>query len=568
MASARAAHAVGVPPQRTPGHDALPREPWEVSGRDPRRVRRPHRVALLFCLIGLTLTGLSTWAADRVDDNTEQRLLEVQTKQVGAVLSTAIMVIQSPLTTTMALQTATGSRGAASFEQSIATSVGPDKVFVSASLWQGKGTRMVRLTTVGASPAMTPGAPSTRDHLAAALDSDGFTVRPVDAGGQRRMVYALGDPESRYVLTGELALPANRRSPVDNDSAFADLHYAIHLGPRADLASLSTTDVDPTSLPFRGRTAVATVPFGDTVLTVVTSPRRHLGASLSQRLPIILLVGGLALTLVSALTGQQLVRRRLNAEDSAAVVTGLYDRVEVLYGQQRDLSVRLQRALLPPVIPDVPHLQVAVEYVAGAHGVDIGGDWYSMIALGPDHFAFVVGDVSGRGIDAVAVMAQARFTLRAYLLRGDSPTTALEMCSNQFDVTKDGHIVTVIVGIGNWRTGEIVVANAGHPQPLVLTQSGAEYVDVATGPPLGTGPTRYPETTISLSPGATLFCFTDGLIERRNEGIDSGMDRLARTVAGSADSSVEDLVANAVRSLRSDDADDDIAVLALRWLPT
>ena len=85
-----------------------------------------------------------------------------------------------------------------------------------------------------------------------------------------------------------------------------------------------------------------------------------------------------------------------------------------------------------------------------------------------DHFAFVVGDVSGRGIDAVAVMASARFTLRAYLLRGDTAATALGMCSRQFDVTADGHIATAVVGIGNWRTGEVTVANAGHCLPLLL----------------------------------------------------------------------------------------------------
>ena len=59
--------------------------------------------------------------------------------------------------------------------------------------------------------------------------------------------------------------------------------------------------------------------------------------------------------------------------------------------------------------------------MAGAQGVDIGGDWYSVIGVDDDRFAFVVGDVSGHGVDAVAVMAHARFTLRAYLVDGGSP---------------------------------------------------------------------------------------------------------------------------------------------------
>jgi serine phosphatase RsbU (regulator of sigma subunit) len=71
-------------------------------------------------------------------------------------------------------------------------------------------------------------------------------------------------------------------------------------------------------------------------------------------------------------------------------------------------------------------MEVSSEYVAGAQGIDIGGDWYSAIPVGDETFAFVVGDVSGNGVDAVAEMARARFTLRAYLFDGNGPATALE----------------------------------------------------------------------------------------------------------------------------------------------
>jgi serine phosphatase RsbU (regulator of sigma subunit) len=513
------------------------------------------------------LTGLSSWAAARVDDKAEQRLLQVQTKQAAAVLSTAILLIEGPLRTALSVQRVAGLEDATAFERFMSASVGPDKLFVSASIWHRRGIRLTRLGSVGIAPALAPGGPATQAYLRRTFDTTTFTVRAVSAGAQRRIAYAMATQGSDFVVYAERAIPANRRSPVDSNSAFADLHYAIYLGPRTDNASLSTTDMDPSTLPLTGTTARAIVPFGDTILTVVTSPGRHLGASLSQRLALMLLVGGIFLTLIAARTGQQLVRRRQDAERNASTITGLYDRVEIMYGQQRELSVRLQRALLPHAIPSIPHLEVAAEYMAGAQGVDIGGDWYSIIGLNDDHFAFVVGDVSGRGIDAVAVMAHARFTLRAYLLHGDTPAVALEKCSHQFDISVDGHITTTVVGVGNWRTGEITIANAGHPAPLLIAGGIAEFVEAAPGPPLGTGPTSYESTTFTMSPGATLFCFTDGLIERRSESIDVGMRRLAATVQTSREEPVDALVSRALASLRSNDAADDIAVLAFRWTP-
>jgi serine phosphatase RsbU (regulator of sigma subunit) len=236
-----------------------------------------------------------------------------------------------------------------------------------------------------------------------------------------------------------------------------------------------------------------------------------------------------------------------------------------MYGQQRDHSERLQRALLPRTNPTIPNLDIAAEYVAGTQGVDIGGDWFSIVALDGDRFGFVVGDVSGRGIDAVAVMARARFTIRAYLLDGHGPAATLEKCSHQFDINNDGHLTTAVVGIGSSRTGTVTLANAGHPAPLLVTSGGADFVSTVPGWPLGAGPTTYESTCLRMEPGSTLLCFTDGLVERRTEDIDTGMRRLAATANGAIRGPAEELVRHTVRELRTEDASDDIAVLAMRW---
>ncbi len=533
-----------------------------------RAPRHPARVAAVIGLVCLIMTGASTWASARVDANAEERLLQVQAKQVGAVLSTAILLIQEPLTTALSVERVTSSASdPGSFTRLMSAYVANDKLFASASLWKRKGSTIIRIAQVGAPPAMNAERSQTRAFLLDAFRTTGFVVRAVSAGSQGRIAYAEADAGTGYVVYAERAIPANRRSAVDNNSAFSELHYAIYLGRTTSAAALSTTDVDPRALPLRGTTARTTVPFGNTVLTLVVSPRHHLGASLGQRLPVILLLGGLVLSLSAALVSYQLVRRRRDAEENALTITQLFERVDGLYDEQRDRSLKLQRALLPHSNPEIPNLEIASEYVAGAQGVAIGGDWYSIIGLGDEEFGFVVGDVSGRGIDAVAVMAHARFTLRAYLLDENSPQAALEKCSRQFDVADDDHITTVVVGLGNWRTGEVTLASAGHPAPLLITDGGADYVAIAPGRPLGAGPGTYQPTVLTLTPGATLFLFTDGLVERRHEDIDIGLGRLAETVADASAQPVDRLVAHTLEALGGEDASDDIAVLAIRWEP-
>lgn len=560
----RVASATGSPPddERLSGQEG--RGAAAAMARRPRSLR-PARLVAGICVLGLLLTALATWAVARADNNTEHRLLQTQTRQAAAVLSTAIVTIQQSMTAALDAQKALGhARGGRAFTRIFSESVGPEKPFVSASLWHRDGDAFTQVASIGPAPGLDPHGAEIQAFLSHALSVTTSVVRRTDVEGQSRIAYARGDHDTGFVVYAERAIPADRRSPVDRNSAFADLDYAIYLGPGTDSADMTTTDVDPASLPLTGLTARASVPFGDTVLTLVTTPRTHLGSALSQRLPWALLLGGLLLTLALALVTRQLVGARQQAEGDTQTITTLYQRVDSLYGEQRALSVRLQRALLPQVNPGIPGMEVASDYVAGAQGIDIGGDWYSAIAVGDDGFAFVVGDVSGNGVDAVAEMARARFTLRAYLLDGDGPATALAKCSRQFDVTTDGHIITVLVGVGSWRTGEVSVANAGHPLPALVSEAGASFVPMPVGLPLGAGPWTYETSAFTMPVGATLIAYTDGLVERRSEDLDSGMRRLIDTVQPLVTHPLPAFVSEVVTSMRDEDHADDIAVLALR----
>jgi serine phosphatase RsbU (regulator of sigma subunit) len=534
------------------------------GGAPPRPPLEPRRVAAIIAIAGLVLTAAAAFATARIDANSERRLLHQQTKQAAGVLAAAIMLIEQPLHTALSVEEVAAPRGEVeAFTRFMDPHVGTGQTFVTASLWQRHGNRVTRLAGSGSAPALPPDDPATQAYVLRGFDAATTTVRQVTVGSRTRIAWVRADPRTGFAVYAERAIPANRRAPVDRDSAYAKLDYAIYVGRHTTHDALSTTDVDPASLPLRGLTDRASVPFGDTVLTLITSPREHLGSAQSQWLPLGLLIAGLLLTVTASLAGRRLVRGRRDAEQDAATITTLYEQVGTLYGQQRDLFERLQRALLPHAHPEIADLEIASRYVAGALGTEIGGDWYSVVALDDHRFGFVVGDVSGRGVDTVAVMAQARFTIRAYLLDGNDPAAALEKCSHQFDIATDGHLTTVITGIGDVRTGEVTIANAGHPLPLLVNGS-IQPVDVPPGRPLGTGPARYDQTTIQMPPGSTLFCFTDGLVERRGESIDVGLDRLVSTLADAASRSVDELVSHAVQVLRTPEAADDIAALALR----
>jgi serine phosphatase RsbU (regulator of sigma subunit) len=181
-----------------------------------------------------------------------------------------------------------------------------------------------------------------------------------------------------------------------------------------------------------------------------------------------------------------------------------------------------------------------------------------------DRFAFVVGDVSGRGLSAATVMAGLRFTIRTYLIEGYTPAVALEKCSKQIHVLTDGHFATVLVGIGDAYTRELTLANAGHFNPLVIDGERAEYLETAVGVPLGVSGGGYETVTVTVPEGSTLLAFTDGLVEQRGESLDAGLKRLLESARNSC-GPLDLVLAKVITEVSDDASEDDIAMLGLRW---
>ncbi|MGW0611504.1 SpoIIE family protein phosphatase [Streptomyces sp. NPDC002788] len=202
---------------------------------------------------------------------------------------------------------------------------------------------------------------------------------------------------------------------------------------------------------------------------------------------------------------------------------------------ERTLASRLQHALLPlanrPV--HLAGLRVEVAYLPAQSGVHVGGDWFSAIELPDGDALLVVGDVAGHGVDAVATMAQLRFTAKGMVITGSSLTGALARLNTLLLHSRDTHATaTMVLARYDPRERRLVWAQAGHPPPLLLRDGEPRYLRRPRGMLIGASATPvFEEAECRLAPGDRLILFTDGLVEHPPESIDRGMDRLAEAVA-------------------------------------
>jgi serine phosphatase RsbU (regulator of sigma subunit) len=524
----------------------------------------PWTLTLIVLVVGALVTVTCAWTARTLNRNNEHRLLVLQTTQAANVLALTIVQIENPLLTGVELAAGTGG-DVERFTRYMSAYTGPTRQFVSVSLWHATGGSVQEVTSIGSPPELAAGSAASAQLADDAIRSGKVEIRGLSTQRLERVAYAVADSQDRsYVVYAERAIPDNRRVPVESNSAFADLNYATYVGPKAGAATLATTDLPLDALPLTGDVVQDAIPFGSSTLILVASPRGQLGGSLGSDLPWMFVIGGLLLTIGAAIVTNLISRRQRKAEEDAVTISGLYDRLDSLFDEQRSISESLQKALLPQRNPELPNLEIASRYVAGARSVDVGGDWYSVIRVDSDRFAFVVGDVSGRGISAASVMARLRFTMRAYLLEGHAPADVLEMCSRQFNIAHDHHLATALVGLGNLRTRQITLSNAGHLNPLIIASGRAEFVPTSVGLPLGVADSTYRSVTLTMPEASTLVAYTDGLVERRGEILDVGLERLAHAATASTPD-LDDLVASLVTGVTGPDSDDDIALLALRW---
>jgi len=257
-------------------------------------------------------------------------------------------------------------------------------------------------------------------------------------------------------------------------------------------------------------------------------------------------------------------------EAFATLVSTAIDKVRALQRQQEqervkvelDLAREIQESFLPQTLPTITGLSFGSYYHAARN---IGGDFYDVMVGGPDAVWFVLGDVSGKGIPAALLMAQAVSSLRFIVRTGVTPEEAIAQWNNTLcEGTVRGMFITALLGRISPSKMTIEIANAGHMPPV----NAAVTHKVGGGLPLGImAGTRYTGTTLTMERGENLIFFTDGLNESRDlAGAEFGIEGIQRIAAegGLTPASLAEALAEAESKHRGDqEPRDDLTILTL-----
>jgi PAS domain S-box-containing protein len=241
-----------------------------------------------------------------------------------------------------------------------------------------------------------------------------------------------------------------------------------------------------------------------------------------------------------------------------------------VYEREHRIAETLQRSLLPERLPQLPGLSVAARYLPAAAEAEVGGDWYDVLPTPSGGVGLVMGDVAGKGLAAASMVGRLRSALRAYALEGHPPARVVEQLNRLIWTEADeSQMATLIYVVVDPGAGELHWVNAGHPPPLLLSDSGLpQFLEGGASVPLGVLPfPDFQEVSAGIDQGATVVLYTDGLVERPGEHIDTGLDRLAEVVRGASTDPQEicDLVLD--QMVPEAGAPDDVALLTLRTIP-
>ena len=241
-----------------------------------------------------------------------------------------------------------------------------------------------------------------------------------------------------------------------------------------------------------------------------------------------------------------------------------------LYQEQERVAHTLQASLLPERLPNLPGWEIHAAYQAGERGADVGGDFYDILPVASGHL-IVLGDVTGKGIEAAALTSLVRHSARMAARFDSSPARVLALVNEVLREQSRLSLVTAVCALveADGDRARLRLASAGHPLPL-LRRPGA------TPEPLGDhgvllgidGDEDWTEATVTLSPGDTVLFYTDGVTETPGDAARYGEVRLHEAMAHAGDGPVA-LVAEIERSLRdfqSGTAVDDRAMVALRFV--
>jgi serine phosphatase RsbU (regulator of sigma subunit)/anti-sigma regulatory factor (Ser/Thr protein kinase) len=242
------------------------------------------------------------------------------------------------------------------------------------------------------------------------------------------------------------------------------------------------------------------------------------------------------------------------------------------YTREHGMAVSLQRSLLPRALPEQNAVEVASRYLPAQAGV--GGDWFDVIPLPGARVALVMGDVVGHGLHAAATMGRLRTAVHNFSaldvppdeLLGHLDELVARLDQDAIAAGDESAITgaTCLYAIYDPVSHTCVMARAGHPMPALARPDGTvDFPDAPAGLPLGIGGLPFESVELQLPQGSRLVLFTDGLVERRDQDIDTGL-QLLRDALEHADPAPEETCDAVLEALLPARQSDDIALLVAR----
>jgi PAS domain S-box-containing protein len=371
-----------------------------------------------------------------------------------------------------------------------------------------------------------------------------------ESGVLERKALAHVDPEVR-----ERAIDLSRRYPPDPDAPIG-IYQVARSGQPELYPEISDEMLREGAVDEEHYRELAAIGMRSAIIVPMTTRGRTLGT----------------LTFVSGRSGrrfdeqdaelaQELARRCATAIDNAR-----------LYRDRAYIARTLQKSLLPVELPDIPGVEVAARFRPTGEGNEVGGDFYDVFETGDRGWTVVMGDVCGKGPDAAAVTALARYTLRAAAMRERLPSRSLaelneallrQRDDRRFCTVASAYIEKLDHGA---RAG---ISTGGHPLPLLLRADGSVEPVGAPGTLLGiVGDPNLEDRAVTLEPGDVLVFYTDGVIESRtnSSGVldERRLTELVATCAGGSPDAIAAKIEEAAVLSQDGHPRDDIAVLVLR----
>ncbi len=243
------------------------------------------------------------------------------------------------------------------------------------------------------------------------------------------------------------------------------------------------------------------------------------------------------------------------------------------FRHELEIAAKIQETILPPKLPQAGGLSIAVSSIPAS---EVGGDFYDFITLDEQRFAFIIGDVAGKGITAAMLTSLARTMLRVETIRREPPHVVIQQANNILYQNLDQAelFVTAFIAVVDTYHGTMSYASAGH-MPALLWRADTRAVEQLRATTLPIGITGYEENSTQLVPlhaGDTLVLFTDGLIETQSPNGDwFGLPRLEALVKAKATEPPEKLqhhIQSEVTKFRRNALNlDDATVLVVKMLP-